>query len=126
MNQRFPDESKSPQFSTQYAPSTHFQRSQFSLHLQYLSSSAQSTEQAGEGHFGMHAALEMEDSMYACTSKSGFFPFLAVLCTIYYQRVVPISCVWPVFVHTHSATAARSRTCTRCQRAEKVTAAGFD
>lgn len=38
----------------------------------------------------MHAAMEMEDSARAPAHQSQeLFPLLAVLCTIYYQRVVP-------------------------------------
>lgn len=72
MNLRVPDESKSPQFSTQYAPCIHFQSIQFCPRLQCTSPSAWCVEQAGEGHAGMSAAPEMGDSKYACTSKSGF------------------------------------------------------
>lgn len=115
MTQRAPDKHKSPQC----APCMHFQCNQLSPGLQYPSSSVRSTEQTGEGHSGLHAVLEMEDSVHACTSKSGFFS----LSCYSLHNLLSASCahllVCLVLAHTRSGTAERSPS---CQQAEKVTA----
>lgn len=84
-----------PSFPPQHAPCTRLQHNQFSPRLQHPSSSVRSTEQAGEGHSGVRAALEMEDSMYARTSKSGFFIFFSPFLLFSAQFIIRELCQSP-------------------------------